>query len=74
MLHSLSLLTQQEISVLKQPYAIIFLNQPQALLGDNVRAWPNLCDAVRNSFNLDENQDNFWCAASRYFKALTRRG
>ena len=74
MLRSLSLLTQQEISVLKQPYELIFLNLPQALLDDNVRAWPNLCDAVGNSFNLDENQDNFWCAASRYFKALTRRG
>ena len=74
MLHSLSLLTQQEISVLKQTYEIILLNLPQALLGDNVRAWPDLCDALRNSFNLDENQDNFWCAANRYFKALTRRG
>ena len=74
MLHSLSLLTQQEISVLKQPHELIFLNLPQALLGDNVRTWPNLCDAVGNSFNLDENQDNFWCATSRYFKALTRRG
>ena len=74
MLHTLSLLTQQETSVLNQPYELIFLNLPQALLVDNVRAWPNLCDAVGNSFILDENQDNFWCAASRYFKALTRRG
>ena len=74
MLHSSCLLTQQEISVLKQPYENIFLNLPQALLGDNVRAWPNLCDTLRNSFNLDDNQDNFWRAANRYFKALTRRG